>query len=45
MPAGPRRRLRALMAKVGPQRELPRNDELWYFEEREDVGEWFSRHG
>jgi methyltransferase (TIGR00027 family) len=38
-------RLRAVMAKVDPQREVPRMDELWYFEEREDVGEWFSRHG
>jgi hypothetical protein len=28
-----------------PQREIPSNDELWYFEEREDVGEWFRRHG
>jgi methyltransferase (TIGR00027 family) len=38
-------RMRAVMAKVDPSRELPRNDELWYFEEREDVGEWFGRHG
>jgi methyltransferase (TIGR00027 family) len=38
-------RIRALMAKVDPQREVPRMDELWYFEEREDVGEWFGRHG
>jgi O-methyltransferase involved in polyketide biosynthesis len=38
-------RIRAVMAKVDPQRELPRNDELWYFEEREDVGEWFGRRG
>ena len=38
-------RIRAVMAKVDPQREIPRNDELWYFEEREDVGEWFGRHG
>lgn len=38
-------RLRALMAQVDPQRELPRTDELWYFEEREDVGDWFARHG
>ncbi len=38
-------RIRAVMAKVDPSRELPRNDELWYFEEREDVGEWFTRHG
>jgi len=38
-------RVRAVMAKVDPQREIPRNDELWYFEEREDVGEWFRRDG
>ncbi|OBK14522.1 class I SAM-dependent methyltransferase [Mycobacterium asiaticum] len=38
-------RLRGLMTKVDPQRELPRTDELWYFEEREDVGEWLRRHG
>ena len=38
-------RIRAVMAKVDPQREIPRNDELWYFEEREDVGEWFDGHG
>jgi methyltransferase (TIGR00027 family) len=38
-------RIRSLMAQVDPQREVPRTDELWYFEEREDVGEWFRRHG
>jgi methyltransferase (TIGR00027 family) len=38
-------RIRALMAEVDPQREIPRMDELWYFEEREDVGDWFRRHG
>jgi methyltransferase (TIGR00027 family) len=38
-------RIRALAAKVDPQREIPRTDELWYFEEREDVGEWFTRRG
>ncbi|HTY35102.1 class I SAM-dependent methyltransferase [Mycobacterium sp.] len=38
-------RIRALMAKVDPDREIPRTDELWYFEEREDVGDWFRRHG
>ncbi|CQD10817.1 methyltransferase, putative, family protein [Mycobacterium europaeum] len=38
-------RVRALMARVDPDREVPRTDELWYFEEREDVGEWFRRHG
>jgi methyltransferase (TIGR00027 family) len=38
-------RIRALLAEVDPQRKIPRNDELWYFEEREDVGDWFRRHG
>ena len=38
-------RVRAFMADADPQRELPRTDELWYFEEREDVGERFRRHG
>ncbi|KZS55873.1 SAM-dependent methyltransferase [Mycobacterium kansasii] len=38
-------RVRALMAKVDPQREVPSTDELWYFEERDDVGDWLRRHG
>ncbi len=38
-------RIRTLMADADPQREIPRIDELWYFEEREDVGDWFRRHG
>ena len=38
-------RIRALMAEVDPQRQIPKTEELWYFEEREDVGEWFRRHG
>jgi methyltransferase (TIGR00027 family) len=38
-------RIRAFMAQADPQREIPRTDELWYFEEREDVGHWFGRHG
>jgi O-methyltransferase involved in polyketide biosynthesis len=38
-------RVRALMAKADPQREVPSIDELWYFEEREDVGDWLRRHG
>jgi methyltransferase (TIGR00027 family) len=38
-------RIRALMAELDPDREIPRTDELWYFEEREDVGDWFRRHG
>ncbi len=37
--------VRAFMAEADPQREIPRTDELWYFEEREDVGDWFRRHG
>jgi O-methyltransferase involved in polyketide biosynthesis len=38
-------RIRELMARADPQRQVPRTDELWYFEEREDVGGWFRRHG
>ena len=38
-------RVRAFMASADPQREIPSTDELWYFEEREDVGDWFRRHG
>lgn len=38
-------RVRALMAEADPQRQVPRTDELWYFEEREDVGDWLRRHG
>jgi methyltransferase (TIGR00027 family) len=38
-------RLRALMAQIDPGRQVPRTEELWYFEEREDVGDWFRRHG
>jgi methyltransferase (TIGR00027 family) len=38
-------RVRGLLAKVDPDRDVPRTDELWYFEEREDVGDWFGRHG
>ena len=38
-------RLRGFMADTDPQREIPRTDELFYFEEREDVGEWLRRHG
>jgi methyltransferase (TIGR00027 family) len=38
-------RIRALMAEVDPQRDIPSNEELFYFEEREDVGDWFRRHG
>jgi methyltransferase (TIGR00027 family) len=38
-------RVRALMAEADPQREIPRTEELWYFEDREDVGDWWRRHG
>lgn len=38
-------RVRAVMAKTDAERELPRTDELWYFEDREPVGEWYARHG
>jgi hypothetical protein len=38
-------RIREVMAKADPRREIPRNDELWYFEEREDVGDSFGCHG
>lgn len=38
-------RIRSLIAGADPDREVPRTDELWYFEEREDVGQWFGRHG
>jgi methyltransferase (TIGR00027 family) len=38
-------RIRAFMSVVDPQREIPQTDQLWYFEEREDVGKWFERHG
>jgi methyltransferase (TIGR00027 family) len=38
-------RISALLAESDPQRQVPRTDELWYFEEREDVGDWFARNG
>lgn len=38
-------RVREVMATVDPSREIPRTDELWYYEERDDPGDWFSRHG
>ncbi|MBY0443497.1 MAG: SAM-dependent methyltransferase [Mycobacteriaceae bacterium] len=38
-------RVRAVMTTVDPSREIPRTDELWYYGEREDAGDWFSRHG
>ncbi len=38
-------RVRDLMAKLEPQRDIPEVQDLWYFEEREDVGDWLRRHG
>src|SRR5271156_4174114 len=38
-------RVRDLMAKLTPGREIPDVQDLWYFEEREDVGDWLGRHG
>ncbi len=38
-------RVRDLMAKMEPQREIPDIEDLWYLEEREDVDKWLSRHG
>ncbi len=38
-------RLRDLMAEAEPERQLPDVADLWYFEEREDVGDWLRRHG
>jgi methyltransferase (TIGR00027 family) len=40
--------VRDLMAKVEPERDIPDVwdiQDLWYFEEREDVGDWLSRNG
>ena len=38
-------RVRALMAELDPERETLRTEDLFYYEEREDVGDWFRRHG
>jgi methyltransferase (TIGR00027 family) len=38
-------RVRDVMAKLEPERAIPDVQDLWYFEDREDVGEWFGRHG
>ena len=39
------KRVRDLMAKLEPDRDMPDVQDLWYFEEREDVGGWLRRHG
>jgi len=38
-------RVRDLVAKLEPRREIPDVLDLWYFEEREDVADWLGRHG
>jgi methyltransferase (TIGR00027 family) len=38
-------RIRDLMAKLQPERDIPDVHDLWYFEEREDVGDWLRRNG
>ncbi|MGO9151743.1 class I SAM-dependent methyltransferase [Mycobacterium sp.] len=37
--------VRDLMAKLEPERDIPDVTDLWYFEEREDVGDWLRRNG
>jgi methyltransferase (TIGR00027 family) len=37
-------RVRDLMAKLAPEKDIPDVQDLWYFEEREDVGDWLRRH-
>jgi methyltransferase (TIGR00027 family) len=38
-------RVRDLMARLQPERDIPDVQDLWYFEEREDVDAWLRRHG
>ncbi len=37
-------RVRDLMAKLEPERDIPDVQDLWYLEEREDVDIWLGRH-
>ncbi|MGH3634310.1 MAG: SAM-dependent methyltransferase, partial [Mycobacterium sp.] len=40
------RRYRELAARLGrEQPEIPDFEELWYFEDRADVGDWLRGHG
>ncbi|OBF93336.1 SAM-dependent methyltransferase [Mycobacterium sp. 852002-51163_SCH5372311] len=39
------RRVRDVMAKLRPEVDMPEVEDLWYFEEREDVSDWLGRHG
>jgi methyltransferase (TIGR00027 family) len=38
-------RVRELLAGTGSRIEVPTTDELWYFDEREDIGDWLGRRG
>jgi len=38
-------RVREVLGTANRQREIPRTHEMWYFEEREPVGDWYARHG
>jgi O-methyltransferase involved in polyketide biosynthesis len=38
-------RVRELVASSDSSLVVPSTDELWYFEEREDVGDWLRSHG
>ncbi len=38
-------RVRDVMTELEPERDIPDVADLWYFEEREDVGDWLGRHG
>ncbi|MEB3983574.1 class I SAM-dependent methyltransferase [Mycobacterium sp. 663a-19] len=38
-------RVREVMARLEPQREIPEVQDLWYLEPREDVDAWLRRHG
>ncbi|HEY3996665.1 MAG TPA: class I SAM-dependent methyltransferase [Mycobacterium sp.] len=37
-------RVRDMMAELDPERNIPDVQDLWYFEDREDVGDWLRRH-
>ncbi|MBV8785595.1 MAG: class I SAM-dependent methyltransferase [Mycobacterium sp.] len=37
-------RVRDMMAELDPERSIPDVQDLWYFEDREDVGDWLRRH-
>jgi methyltransferase (TIGR00027 family) len=37
-------RVRDMMVELDPERDIPDVQDLWYFEDREDVGDWLRRH-